>query len=418
MKTLQSLIYLSKGNLPSKMAHSTQIAKMAQALSKKLKDFELVTCGDIGSALKGMDSEFQSWYGLHCKFKLVRLPTHIKVKYPFPQNYENKNFYKLAVLYACLKSPSLVYTRTPDIVSNMLKIGVPVIWEWHEPVSDNYASTCRKFFSNKNLIGIVTTLPHLAENYIKHGLNPKKVLVAPNAVDLINFLPHQEKNLARQKLSLPQDAKIVLYSGHLYEYKGIPTILEIARLMPECKFVLVGGWIDDINRVKENCKKNNLHNVYIVGHVQQAELAPYLYAADILILPTSKYWAFAEATCPLKLFDYMATRRPIVASALPSIMTVLRDQHNALLAEPDEPLSFKEVIVNLFANPTLASAIAENAFQEVQDFTWDSRAERVVQFAAKRIKEVDESASSPRKNLIRYAEGKVLSFLKNHLSFI
>ena len=79
MAILKSLLYLSYGNLPSKMAHTIQIAKMAQALSQKVEDFELVTSGDIWSVLKGMDSEFRNWYGLHCNFKLVRLPMHIKV---------------------------------------------------------------------------------------------------------------------------------------------------------------------------------------------------------------------------------------------------------------------------------------------------------------------------------------------------
>jgi len=83
-------------------------------------------------------------------------------------------------------------------------------------------------------------------------------------------------------------------------------------------------------------------------------------------------------------------------------MTVLRDQENALLVEANEPLSFKEAIVNLFEKPSLASTITEGAFQEAQYFTWDSRAERVLQFAREKLQEVDESATSPRKNLSKY----------------
>ncbi len=382
------------------MAHTIQVAKMAQALSQKLEDFELVTGGDIKSALKGMDTEFKNWYGLHCNFKVVRIPTHIKLNYPFPPNYYNPKFFKLAVLYACLKSPSLVYTRTPNIVGLLLKMGIPVIWEKHEPINDD--SPSRKFFDDKNFIGFVTISPQLLDQYIKRGLPPEKALFVHSGVDLSNFLPNQAKDFARQKLSFAQDEKIVLYSGHLYEYKGIPTLLETARLMPEYKFVLVGGWINDIDRVKEDCKKLNLNNVNIIGHVVQSELASYLYAADVLILPTSKYWHLSETTSPLKLFEYMATRRPIVASALPTIKTVLRDRENSLLAQPDEPLAFKQAIVQLFENPILASAIAERAFEEVHNFTWDSRVERILQFAALRLQKVNEGLISPRTNLMRY----------------
>jgi len=372
---LRSLLYLSKGNLPSQMAHTIQIAKMAQALSQKLESFELVTAGDIWSTFRGMDSEFQDWYGLNHPFKLVRLPVHLKVKYLFPQNYQRQRFFKLAVFYAYLRYPSIVYTRTPKIVELLLKLGIPVLWERHEPI--NESSSCRQFFRDRNLIGFVTISSQLADNYIKYGLSPEKALVAHSAVDIKNFSPYQTKDSARQKLSLPKDKKIILYAGHLYEYKGIPTLLETARLMPELQFVLVGGWEDDINRVKQVCKNTNLHNVSIMGHVPQSQLTSYLYAADVLILPTSSYWKLGETTSPLKLFEYMATKRPIVASALPTIMTVLHDKENALLAEPDKPLSFKNAIANLLENPTLAGAIAERAFQAVQNFTWDSRAERV-----------------------------------------
>lgn len=418
MKTLKSLIYLSKGNLPSKMAHTIQIAKMAQAFSQKLKNFELVTSGNVLSAIQGMNSDFQDWYGLHHKFKLVRLPIHLKIKYPFSYNYESQTFYKLAVLYACLKSPSVVYTRTPAIADILLKIGVPVLWEWHEPIPENSVSFYQKIFNNKNLLGVVTTLPQLAENYIHNGLLSSKILVAPNAVDLKNFLPYQDKQLARRELSICQEDKIVLYSGHLYDYKGIPTILETARLLPEYKFILVGGWTDDIQKVQEVYQKTGLSNIKLVGHVHQTKLASYLYAADVLILPTSKYWDLAGATCPLKLFDYMVSQRPIVASALPTIMTVARDKQNALLAEPDDPISFKEAILKLFENPVLANSIAECAFQEVQNFTWDNRAERVLQFITERLQQVDEDVVSYRTGLMRYVKQQIFSRLDNYLPLL
>lgn len=398
MQKLRSLIYISKGNLPSKMAHTIQVAKMAQALSRKVENFELVTGGDIWSCFKGIDSEFQNWYGLHDNFKLVRLPVHLKVNYPFPEDYQHPRFFKLAAFYTRIKSPSLVYTRTPQVVRLLLKMGIPVLWERHTPIDEE--SPYRQFFTNKNLIGFVTISPHLADNYIKHGLRSEKVLVAHSGVDMRNFIPYQPQALARQKLSLSQNEKIIVYSGHLQEYKGIPTLIETARIMPGFKFILVGGWEHDVNKIKEYCQNQNVHNVSVVGHVPQSELASYLYAADVLIFPTSKYWVLSETTSPLKLFEYMVTKRPIVASALSNVKTVLRDRENALLAEPDEPLSFKKAIVDLFDNSTLMNTIAENAFQEVQNFTWEKRADRVLQFATERIQKIDAGVNgSTRKTL-------------------
>lgn len=304
-------------------------------------------------------------------------------------------------MYAYLKSPTFVYSRSIQIVAPLLDLGVPVLWERHEILPEKLPedSIYRKVFASKNLVGFVTLSPLIAENYIKNGLCAEKVLIAHSGVDSSIFLPYQPKDVAREKLYLERDAKIVLYAGHLYEHKGIGTILETARLMPECKFLLVGGWQADIEKVKAICLQRDLHNVEVIGHVKQNELAVYLYAADILLLPTSKQWQLAETTSPMKLFEYMTVKRPIVASALPNIMTVLRDRENALLAKPDEASSFKQAITELLENPSLAETIAEQAFQEVDKYTWDSRTDSILDFTTERLEKMKSSLSNPQRNL-------------------
>ena len=175
-------------------------------------------------------------------------------------------------------------------------------------------------------------------------------------------------------------------------------------MMPEYTFILVGGWESDVLRVKETCKHKNIHNVCALGHVPQSELATYLYAADVLLLPTSLSWEQAQSTSPLKLFEYMYVKRPIVASALPNIMSILRDGENGILAAPDEPASFKSAIEKLFLNPALTASITENAFQEVQNFTWDNRAEIILNFVREKIQRFDDSTNNPSENLLKYAQ--------------
>ena len=408
MKRKESIIYISFGNLPSKLASSIQVAKMSQALAKKVDDFELVTSGDIMSSIRRMDAEFQQWYAINHKFKLLRIPVHLKTKYPFPKNYFFQSnvtlgalYSKLAVLYAYIKSPTFVYTRSARIVAPLLKLGIPTLWERHEPLPEKLPEDhiYRRFFESKYFVGFVTISPIIAENYIKNGLSQNKILISHSGVDTSLFLNYKSKSLAREQLSQAQDENIVVYGGHLYEYKGISTILDTASLMPKCKFILVGGWHSDIERVKESCLNRNLRNVEVIGHVQSKRLALYLYAADILLLPTSKQWKLAQTTSPMKLFEYMASRRPIVASALPNIMTVLRDRENAFLAEPDEPLSFQKAIEELLKNPTLADLIADQAFKEVDSFSWDSRAGRILEFTRERIRNIKtDHCSNPKKN--------------------
>ncbi|NEN90423.1 MAG: glycosyltransferase family 4 protein [Okeania sp. SIO3H1] len=400
MTTLESLIYISAGNLPSLWANTVQTAKMSQAFSQKLKHFELVTSGDICSAFRGMDKDFQAWYSLERPYNLVRLPMHIQVNYPFSKSYGNYSYFRLAALYACWKFPSLIYTRSPEIVGLMTKFGIPVMWEWHEPIQPN--SPLVPLLSSNYLIGFVTLSPYLMDSLLQSKINPNKVFISPSAADISTFLPAQSKTAARQKLGLPQDAKIVVYSGHLYDYKGIPTILEIAQLLPECQFLLVGGWQKDVERVRLSCQQRHLTNIQLTGHVAQSELATYLYASDIFLLPTSQTWALAQTTSPLKLFDYMATNRPIIASALPTIMQTVEDRETALLVKSDEPKAWKEAIAQLLKDRTLSKRLAKKAFQKVQTLTWDRRADQILKFATHQLQGIDSQNFQPRINLIRH----------------
>jgi glycosyltransferase involved in cell wall biosynthesis len=79
----------------------------------------------------------------------------------------------------------------------------------------------------------------------------------------------------------------------------------------------------------------------------------------------------------LKLFEYMASGRPIVASDLPSIREVLTHERNALLADPGDPAAFVAAVTRLQREPELAGRLAARARIDVADYTWDRRAERL-----------------------------------------
>jgi len=402
---IESLIYLSPGTLPSRWAHSGQIAKMSEAFSKQVPHVEVVTSSDLFSCLTGMNQEFMDWYGLSHPFKLVKIPVRLSKDFD-SKDFDDDLLLKFSSLYACLaynhsifsRSILLIYTRTIKVANILQRIGVPFLLEWHDFLSQDFSLDLQ----GSTLLGVVTTLPNLADSYLEQGLDPDKVLVVPNACDLKDFLPHQPKEVARQNLSIPLHKKIVLYSGHLYEYKGISTILEVAHLLPDCQFIFVGGWQDDIERVKQLCHQSGLENVDLIGHVSKSHLAVYLYAADVLVLPTSlKFENLASVSCPLKLFDYMAVKRPIVASALPSIQTILKHEYNALLAEPDNPISFNDLVCQLLRNPSLSEAIAEQAYQDVQQFSWDRRASRVLEFSALRLSSYEKPGAISWRQMIR-----------------
>lgn len=380
---IKSLIHISPGSIPSQYAHTVQIMKMAEALSRQVRNFELLTSGDLLSILTRRKAAFQELYGLHNRFPITRIPMHVAKKYSLSDHYCGGTlYYRLSALYCMMKSPSLIYARTFAGLEIILKTGLPVLWEHHTTLDE-------RFFQNigiyPNLIGIIATTTNLGDIAVGGGFPPDRILVEQNAVDLDNFEPYRTKEEARRTINLDSNRPVVTYVGHLYERKGTTIILDVAALMPSCDFVFVGGWEEDVKILREACTARKLENVRLVGHVNQPGLRDYFYAADILILPTTDHPDHTIMGSQLKLFEYMASRRPFVASALPSTKTVVRDGVNALLAEPGNPSSFRNAIQRLIDDPGLAERLSQQAYENVQYYTWDKRAARILEFASKKL---------------------------------
>jgi len=98
---------------------------------------------------------------------------------------------------------------------------------------------------------------------------------------------------------------------------------------------------------------------------------------DVLVLPNTPGRVSAAYTSPLKLFEYMASGRPIVASDLPALREVLRPDGNAVLVEAGDAGALAAGLARVLADPALASRLAAQARADVRAYTWDSRAGRI-----------------------------------------
>jgi glycosyltransferase involved in cell wall biosynthesis len=117
-------------------------------------------------------------------------------------------------------------------------------------------------------------------------------------------------------------------------------------------------------------------------------------AADVLVLPNisasedSSYY-----TSPLKLFQYMAAGRPIVASDLPSLRTILNSD-NAYLVSPDDCQALAGGIRDALSNHQESARRAERARVDVNQYTWEKRAEGILDFVAEKTSKPMESLAS------------------------
>jgi glycosyltransferase involved in cell wall biosynthesis len=180
------------------------------------------------------------------------------------------------------------------------------------------------------------------------------------------------KEEARKKLDLDQNKKYAVYTGHLYSWKGVDTLAEAATLLPhDTQVLFVGGREDDIRNFRERYQE--VKNIRLVGFRPHHEIPLWQCAADVLVLPnTAKEAISAHYTSPMKLFEYLASGRPIVASRIPSITEILSEE-DATLVLPDDAEALLQGILTALSTPVKPRTT-------LADHSWQMRAERVRSF--------------------------------------
>jgi glycosyltransferase involved in cell wall biosynthesis len=170
------------------------------------------------------------------------------------------------------------------------------------------------------------------------------------------------------------------YAGHLYPWKGVHLVIEAIAALPDTRGLIIGGHEreGDLERLRTLVDQLDCTSrVTFTGRVAPVDVAPLLKQADVLTLPNPASAISTAFTSPLKLFEYMAAGRPIVASDLPSIREILSDNRNALLVEPGNPQALTAAVRRLKEDPALGARIARQALDDVQQYTWERRAERL-----------------------------------------
>lgn len=173
---------------------------------------------------------------------------------------------------------------------------------------------------------------------------------------------------------------VVGYAGHLYPWKGVDVLVRALALVPEARAIIVGGHPSESDHARVATLVRDLglaERVEMPGLVPPTEVTRHLQRANVLVLPNTTSAISDRYTSPLKLFEYLAMGRAIVASDLPSLREVLTDGQTALLVTPDDPPALAAALARLAADPTLARALSAAGRALAPSYTWQARAVRL-----------------------------------------
>ena len=209
-----------------------------------------------------------------------------------------------------------------------------------------------------------------------------KIIVAPDGVDPAQFDSAPVRDEARQILNLPGDKPIVGHIGSLSPTNGVETLAGLVSRMPDVHFLMVGdrGRGGGLDYLKEAARASG--NLTAPGNVNQSEVPTWLSACDILLLANRILPGFenrnALYTSPMKLFEYMASGRPIVASDL-SILREVLDDDTAVLVPSEDIGAWTEAIKGLLRDPNRGETLGAAArLRATERYSWRSRARTIL----------------------------------------
>ena len=226
--------------------------------------------------------------------------------------------------------------------------------------------TSDKSFS-QHVSGVICVSTKNQEESIAAGLTTKeKCIVLPNAIDSAVF-HKMDKEQCRQELGIDKNKFVVAFVGQFIQRKGYARVAAAIDQLNDDNIAAVF-----LGSAKEG-RMPQCRGIIKCGLVRQNEIAKYLNAADVFVLPTR-----AEGCCNA-IVEAMACGLPIVSSDRPFNHDIL-DATNARLINPDSVDEIAAAIQEIKTNPKLQASLGECSLTKAQGMNLVSRAEKIINF--------------------------------------
>jgi len=301
---------------------------------------------------------------------------------------------EVAILEHHAKTPfDLIYERyslwSLAGVRAARRIGIPCIVEVNAPLlveqqryrklalRDAAAEIEAEIFSSADAIICVSDA---VRDYVSSKAKDRSRLhLIPNGVNLAQFNP----SVKPSRIDGLGDGPVIGFTGSLKPWHGIQNLLEAFRQIRETllspRLLIVGdgplrSWIEGF---AEGARLTD--DIIITGWTDHRELPGLIKRMDVTVAPYPDIEGFYFS--PLKLFEYLAVGRPIVASAVGQVAQIVTDSKDGLLSRPGDRAHLADCIFKLLYDKDLQTRIGAAAAKTAHNFSWRGNAEKVIDIA-------------------------------------
>ncbi|MCB9453908.1 MAG: glycosyltransferase [Anaerolineaceae bacterium] len=388
------LLYIADIRLPTEKAHGLQIMQNCEAFAQTGADVTLWIPRRINTPELRAIRDVWRHYGTTRNFNLRRLFTLDLLPLVPGQGgklaalafYLQLGTFTLAAVLRALFTPADVYySRDAAVILalSLVKPGRRLVYEAHR-LNAGRAGRWMQRQVTRRAGTVVAVTKKLADGLVERGAKPERVLVAHDGIRRERFADLPSQAEARAALGWPGDAFIVGYVGRLQTLsmdKGVGTLIAALAQVAGASLGLVGGPDDMAEAFRAHWLALGLEveRFLNAGQVAPERVPLCLSALDVCAMPFPWTTHFAYYASPMKIFEYMASGRAIVASDLPSTAEVVTHGESALLTPPSDVAALAAAIMWLRDDPALRERLAAQALHTVMThYTWESRAAAIL----------------------------------------
>jgi glycosyltransferase involved in cell wall biosynthesis len=328
-------------------------------------------------------------------------PMHVRKRGNIKSYYSTPGLFWVAVRATCLLSWAAL-----SVPADIIHIGKPhpmngvagLLGKWLRRRRvyldcDDYEAQSNRFGAGWQKWGVAffeRWLPHRVHYITTHtqfmlsrlqagGISPERIYYISNGVDRQRFASPDSKKVAALQSELGlQGKRVIAFIGSL-SLAGHPVDLlikafvAIHKAQPESILLLVGGG-EDFEKLRSQTQEMGIGDATIfVGRVSPEEVSLYYHLPDVSVDPVYDNEA-ARGRSPLKLFESWACGVPFVSADVGDRRALLGDPPAGLLAQPGNPLSLAEAILQILNNHDLSKELHERGLERVKAYYWDQLA--------------------------------------------
>lgn len=380
------ITYVAHTRFPTERAHGHQIANVCAAMAALGHDVLLLA----PTVRTPISQDPFTYYGIPPLFSIRRMQSFDALHARFVPEYiafflSMFSYRRVLRRFFHRHRPDLFYIRSTAVLRAVLATDVPVVLELHtlpRRKSRSFVRACNRCTA----VVCLTTPMH--RELLAWGVLPERLLVEGDAADVRLFDGVKPRETVRRELGVPDDRFLIGYAGQLASMgltKGLPELIRALALLHERDVLfhaaIAGGPEQARQQLQSLLSKELRDSVSFVGMLPRREVPSFLAACDVLVYPAprSSHAFYNRDTSPLKIFEYMAADRPIVAADLPPVRDIL-DESTAVMVPPGDPSGLADGIEDVWRNSDAAKARARLARSTVLKHTWEERMRRILSF--------------------------------------